>query len=104
MADSLSADVGADTVVGDDFDIDVRSSTTSSEPAVPTLVAVTSSNLLAVAYDPARSYLYVRFHSGGLYRYNAVPDAVYRNLLLASSKGRFHASYIRDQYTSVRLS
>ena len=104
VVDSVSADVGSDTVVSDDFDRDASSSTASSEPAVPTPVSVTSSNLRAVAYDPEHSYLYVWFHSGGLYRYNGVPEAVYRNLLVASSKGRFHASYIRDQYTSVRLS
>ncbi|MCY4519141.1 MAG: KTSC domain-containing protein [Acidimicrobiaceae bacterium] len=104
VVDSVSADVDSDTVVSDDFDRDASSSTISSEPAVPTPVAVTSSNLRAVAYDPEHSYLYVWFHSGGLYRYGNVPETVYRDLLAASSKGRFHASYIRDQYTSVRLS
>lgn len=102
-ADSVSADVDSDRVVSDDLDRDAGSSIASSGSVVPTPVPVTSSNLRAVAHDPVHSHLYVWFHSGGLYRYNNVPDTVYRDLLAASSKGRFHASYIRDQYISVRL-
>ena len=104
VVDSISVGVSSDTVVSDDFDGEAISSVVSSEPVVPTPVSVTSSNLRAVAYDSEHSYLYVWFHDGELYRYDNVPEAVYRDLLAASSKGRFHASYIRNQYTSVRLS
>lgn len=103
MADTTAADISGGTGLSDNADGTASSSTPLSEPVVPKPVSVTSSNLRAVAHDPQHSYLYVWFHSGGLYRYNDVPEAVYRDLLAASSKGRFHASYIRDQYTATRL-
>ena len=98
--DSVRFETGSDT---DQFDRGASSSTASSEVSVPTPLPVTSSNLRAVAYDREHSHLYVWFHSGDLYRYYNVSESVYRSLLAASSKGRYHASYIRDQYTSVRI-
>jgi len=50
---------------------------------------VESSNIQALAYDGV--FMYVRFLSGGIYRYGNVPESVYQELLNAESVGgSFH--------------
>jgi hypothetical protein len=63
-------------------------------------VFVLSSNLAAVAYEPGTGRLWVRFHNpgrqGGRGYYDGVPEAVYRALLAAPSKGSYHYWSIRQ--------
>jgi hypothetical protein len=63
---------------------------------------VVSSNLRAVGYDPVSQTLRIEFHNG-TYEYYNVPEHVYRNLMSAPSKGRFHAYFIKDVYPYKRL-
>lgn len=60
---------------------------------MPALLPVRSSNLSAVGYDGAN--LFVRFHSGGIYRYSQVPSSLYEGLLRASSHGTYFDRYIK---------
>lgn len=52
-------------------------------------VAVDSSSLRALGYDPEREVLEVEFRSGALYRYQQVPAEVVAELLAAESLGRY---------------
>ena len=64
---------------------------------------VQSSNLLKVRYDPAHKTLEITFHSGSTYAYYAVPEEIYRNLLTAPSKGKYHHKYIKTQYRYKKI-
>lgn len=66
-------------------------------------VAVDSTNLSAVAYDPIRAFLYIRFGHGGEYEYSGVPPSVHSGLMNASSKGQYFNTYIKDKYSTRRL-
>jgi hypothetical protein len=46
------------------------------------LIAVNSSNLAAVGYDPWRGVLIIAFHGGRMYRYGGVPHGIYTALIL----------------------
>jgi len=63
---------------------------------VVTLIDVDSSNLQAVGYDLAEHSLYVRFHSGRLYRYSRVPPLIYEELMKSESKGKFFDTQVRN--------
>jgi hypothetical protein len=60
-------------------------------------VAVRSSSLRGLAYDPATQTLEVEFHSGARYRYRQVPAQLVRDLLAADSLGRFFNQAIKAQ-------
>lgn len=58
-------------------------------------VAVQSTNLASVGYDPATATLEIEFRSGGVYQYNGVPKEVHAGLLNATSKGSYFHRNIR---------
>ena len=59
------------------------------------MIPVKSSNLDAVGYDANEQQLYVRFLSGGTYKYFGVSEYVFNQLLMADSKGQYLARYIK---------
>jgi len=59
---------------------------------------VESSVLASAAYLPSEHLLYLRFHSGDIYRYFGFPPEQYRAFLAAESKGRFLSYHIRDRF------
>lgn len=61
-------------------------------------VMVESSVIAEVGYDRAVSVMEIRFTTGELYRYYAVPPSVHRGLLQARSAGEFFSHRIRDVY------
>jgi hypothetical protein len=58
---------------------------------------VVSSELRAVGYDSLSQTLRIEFHNS-THEYYSVPEHVYRNLMSAPSKGRFHDYFIKDVY------
>lgn len=66
------------------------------------MIPVVSTNVRAVGYEGGN--LYVSFNSGGTYRYSGVPIGVYRELMSASSKGRYLHSFIKGRYPCARIS
>jgi hypothetical protein len=58
-------------------------------------VAVSSSNIAAVAYDEGGRILGVRFINGREYHYRGVPQSVYRGLLIAASKGSYFDAFVK---------
>ncbi|MGM0903076.1 MAG: KTSC domain-containing protein [Bacillota bacterium] len=63
---------------------------------------VSSSNLIAVGYDPSTQTLRIQFHNG-TYDYFNVPSQTYQGLMNAGSKGSYHARFIKDSYRYRRV-
>jgi hypothetical protein len=62
------------------------------------------SNLLAAAaYAAPRRILYLRFHSGEVYRYFLFPPDQYQEFLDADSRGRYFLAHIRNHFPYERL-
>jgi len=61
-------------------------------------VSVISSVFTSVAFDEDHRQLYVRFHSGKLYRYFDFPPDQYDELLAAESKGGYFAENIPGKF------
>lgn len=63
---------------------------------------VISSNLQSVGYE--NGVLEIEFHSGGVYQYYGVPEAVYIGLINASSHGSyFDANVKKAGYRYVKI-
>ncbi|WP_442904895.1 KTSC domain-containing protein [Gordonibacter sp.] len=62
---------------------------------------VSSSDLCSVGYDGG--VLYVRFNSGGTYRYEGVSELVYRGLMSAPSHGKYFHANIKGIYPYERI-
>ena len=67
------------------------------------LTLVQSSNLRSVGYDPVKNILWIKFKDNSLYEYRNVPESIYRDLMAASSKGKYLWSHIRDVYPCGRV-
>jgi len=80
----------------------IKTPTENSEHLMQRL-PVQSSNLRSIGYDPNSEILEIEFHHGGVYQYFNVPSEIYANLLAASSKGQYHAHYIKYRYNYNRI-
>ncbi len=60
--------------------------------------SVVSRALTSSAYDEGKRQLYLRFHSGKVYRYFEFPPDQYDEFLAAESKGRYFGSHIRGKF------
>lgn len=63
-------------------------------------VSVLSSLLFSVGYEPAERVLEVVFQHGSTYRYYDVPIGVFRELLVAPSKGKYFNRYVVPNYST----
>jgi len=59
--------------------------------------------LAATAYVAPRRLLYLRFHSGDVYRYSTFPAEQYQDFVEAESQGRYFLGHIRNQFPYERL-
>ena len=59
--------------------------------------------LAATAYLAPRRILYLRFHSGDVYRYFTFPAEKYQDFLDADSRGHYFLSHIRNFFPYERL-
>jgi KTSC domain len=59
---------------------------------------VESSMLAAIGYDPTLQALVILYNSGRAYQYLSVPVETYRDLMEASSKGRYVLDHVMDHY------
>jgi hypothetical protein len=65
---------------------------------------VESRAIRKVGYDRATATLEIEFHTDKVYRYFAVPHAVYEGLISAESVGAYFNEKIRDRYPEERVS
>lgn len=66
-------------------------------------VPIASSVLEAAAYVAQLRWLYLKFHSGEIYRYFDFPPQQYRDFLDADSKGTYFGKYIRNHFLYEHL-
>lgn len=64
---------------------------------------VTSSNVAAVAHDPATNTLHVKFKNGGTYAYHGVTADEHHALLHAPSVGAHLHHHIKAKYKGVKV-
>ena len=64
---------------------------------------VESSVLATVGYDADTRVLEVALVGGRVYRYDDVPEILYRRLLAARSLGAFYNAEIRDAYAYTEI-
>ena len=67
------------------------------------LQPVNSSNIEAQGYDERSKTLQVKFKSGALHEFAAVPVETYNAFLMAPSKGSFFAREIRGKFESRKV-
>ena len=77
--------------------------TISNDTAVLDWEPLDSKLLAAVAYVVARRILYLRFHSGEVYRYFLFSADQYQEFLDADSRGRYFLAHIRNHFPYERL-
>lgn len=70
---------------------------------MPDMQAVASSNIASVGYDEGTRELYVTFHSGATYVYEAVGREAYEDLLAAPSPGKYLGRWIKDHHTARKV-
>lgn len=66
-------------------------------------MAVSSTDVASIGYDPNTMTLEVEFKGGSVYHYMDVPDAVYQELMQASSKGKFMHANIKNSYRYMKI-
>jgi len=64
---------------------------------------VSSSNISYIGYDYDTQELYITFVKGDTYKYDNVPEQVFKEFLEASSVGKYYIVNIRGQYTSNKI-
>lgn len=64
---------------------------------------VASTGIAAVGYSKRLHLLEIEFVNGAVYRYIKVEPAVYRELMVATSKARYYDANVRGKYLSVRV-
>jgi hypothetical protein len=74
----------------------------NTPPSCP--VRLDSTSVAAAAYDDCGEKLQLDFHDGTRYVYFGVAAELYRNLLCATSKGRFFNRHIRSHFPHAKLS
>lgn len=70
---------------------------------IPDRVSLESTTLAAVLYDDPRGELQLDFCDGTRYAYSGVAPELFRELLMATSKGSFFNRYIRDCFPYAKL-
>lgn len=65
--------------------------------------SVSSSDLKSVGFDARSQTLEIEFHSGGIYEYRAVPQAIYDALMSAPSHGKYFHAHIKERYAYARV-
>ena len=67
-------------------------------------LALNSKDIAIVGYEPGTQILEVAFRSGGVYRYEGVPEEIYQGFLGASSHGAYFQENIRGRYSHQKVS
>ncbi|MBU1694766.1 MAG: KTSC domain-containing protein [Verrucomicrobia bacterium] len=62
------------------------------------MTAVESSTIDEIGYDAEKQVLKIKFDNGEAYKYMGVPEATYKKLMKAKSKGKFFNAHIKDKF------
>ena len=66
-------------------------------------VAVSSSSVASIGYDPVAAVLEIEFQNGRIYQYFHVPPQAHRLLLQADSIGEFVNRVIKPRFEGVSV-
>lgn len=66
-------------------------------------MAVQSSSVGEIGYNPVEQKLEVQFRSGKVYQYFGVPQTAFLAFIASESEGRFFNEQIRDVYQHVQI-
>jgi hypothetical protein len=66
-------------------------------------LAVESTTLAFVSYDPDGAWLELVFRNGAIYRFFNVPPECFEQLLASESKGAYFNHHIRNRFRFQRL-
>jgi len=66
-------------------------------------IPVNSTNIAAVGYDPEAQLLEVEFVNGGVYQYSNVGQHTHDEFMNSSSKGSYHANFIKKLFACTRV-
>jgi hypothetical protein len=83
--------------------LDTGAPKANREEMIMDRLAVASSNIAEIGYDPDTETLEVMFHHGGVYQYYNVPAFMYERLMQAGSVGIFFNSEIKGHYPETRV-
>jgi hypothetical protein len=64
---------------------------------------VQSANVESVGYDPETQELHVQYTSGGLYKYEGVPEETFNELMTSGSVGSYLHANVKGQYPHSKL-
>lgn len=64
---------------------------------------VASSNVVSIGYDSSSQTLEVEFSKSGIYQYYNVPEAIYEQLMAASSIGGFLNTNIKNSFSYSKI-
>ena len=59
---------------------------------------VNSAAIRAIGYEPVSEVLEVEFHKGPIYRFEGVPEFLYRGFIASRSKGKFFHTRIANRF------
>ena len=62
-----------------------------------------SSVIASVGYNVIHRTLEIEFRSGDVYQYDNVPSYIYDELIETRSAGQYFSYYIRDKYTTRKI-
>ncbi len=69
----------------------------------PIRVAVRSTSVRSIGFDPECNVLEVEFHNRRVYQFFGVPRSVYESLMTAESKGRYVSKHIVPRFRAEEL-
>jgi len=65
--------------------------------------SVQSTNVISVGYDETSQTLEVEYKDGSVYQYYNVPEAIYEQLMVSPSIGKFIHQNIKNAYAFGRV-
>jgi len=66
-------------------------------------VAVASSTIVAIGYDPDTSTLEVEFKNGTVYEYDGVPVEIYEGIMNSNSHGKYLNAHVKERFSFRRI-
>ena len=66
-------------------------------------VAVRSTGIAIVGYEPSSQVLEVAFRNGSVYHYAEVPQTIYDQMIQAKSVGTYFAEHVKNAYSYKKV-
>lgn len=67
------------------------------------LIAIQSTSIAFIGYEPETLTLRIVFREGGTYDYHGVPEMVYQQFISSPSKGKYYVHWIKGRFNQLRI-